>query len=129
MQPKTAHWIASRVEGFASDADASLFDPRVNIRLGVGYFSYLYRRFNNFALALEAYNRGPNSPDLFAKSLELQHHTDRFWPRVLAQYLAYGRSAGCSSGECSFEAPWQIGLDHHELAALFNEALLDEQIL
>lgn len=129
LQPATAHWIATRLLGSSFDAESSPLDVRTNIRLGVRYFSYLFHKFGSFALSLEAYNRGPNSPDLYSKSIDEAQLTDRFWPRVLAQYFQYRHLAACADDACSLDAPWGIGLAQHELTAFFSDSLLNEQIL
>lgn len=56
--PDTGQQAAARV-GLREYTTDMLFDPRVNIRLGTWYLSYLLREFNgNLQLALAAYNGG-----------------------------------------------------------------------
>ena len=56
--PSTAAWIARRGETGAI-AEADLFDPSLNVALGVSYFEYLLRRPGGSLIgALAAYNGG-----------------------------------------------------------------------
>jgi soluble lytic murein transglycosylase len=57
LMPRTAR----RMERVSKNA---LYDPKVNIRLGVRFFSHLSHRYGGDAeLALAAYNAGPGNVD------------------------------------------------------------------
>jgi soluble lytic murein transglycosylase len=58
IQPKTGQEMAQN-RNLPYDDHHSLFEPDLNIKLGVQYLSYLHRRFGNLELALTAYNHGP----------------------------------------------------------------------
>ncbi len=58
LRPTTAAAVA-RERGIAWQGDESLFDPNLNVRLGVHYLSELVDRFGNIDTALAAYNFGP----------------------------------------------------------------------
>jgi len=57
LMPETAFWLGAQ-KGMALE-EADLERPEVNLRLGIGYLSYLFREFNgNRVMALAAYNAG-----------------------------------------------------------------------
>jgi len=63
LSPVTAEamvrqWSASGVRVKWS-GEESLFDPVINLRLGLGYLSQLVRQFGDLKIALTAYNYGP----------------------------------------------------------------------
>jgi len=61
LLPSTADRMATQ-SGVAPPTREDLFEPSVNIRLGVGYLSELSRLFaGNTALMLAAYNAGENA--------------------------------------------------------------------
>ena len=51
----------ARELGIAWRGNETLYDPYVNVRIGISYLVELSRQFNDFSLALEAYNRGPTA--------------------------------------------------------------------
>jgi soluble lytic murein transglycosylase len=60
IMPATGRQIASNLNE-PWQAENSLFNPDVNIRFGAFYYKQLLNRFNgHFALAMAAYNAGPN---------------------------------------------------------------------
>ena len=60
IMPKTGLELSEEV-GFREIQKKDLFEPALNIRLGVYYLSKLARRFNDdLYLTLAAYNAGPN---------------------------------------------------------------------
>ena len=128
LQPATARWIAQST-GEPSVADATLMDLRTNVRLGVSYFAYLHRRFGSFALSLEAYNRGPNHPDLWLKGLEENPLGDRFWQRVLLRYREYRDAVDGPSTTSASDPIWGIGLGHAELTSFLTSDPLDAPLL
>lgn len=58
IMPDTGAWVAERL-GLESVASEDLYDPELNLRLGIWYLAYQVRTFNgDLALALAAYNGG-----------------------------------------------------------------------
>jgi soluble lytic murein transglycosylase-like protein len=64
IMPDTGEWLADRM-GIAYSGAPMLFDPAINIRMGVYYLSYLRDLFaGDMKKVLVAYNRGPARVDL-----------------------------------------------------------------
>jgi soluble lytic murein transglycosylase-like protein len=59
LMPSTAQEIAGKLE-LAWEGPDSLFDPVVNVTLGIAYLRHLNDRFENIPMALAAYNWGPS---------------------------------------------------------------------
>lgn len=63
LQPGTAQFVADRWADeemeIASGGEELLFDPAVNLKLGVRYLAHLRNRFGDLRTALTAYNYGP----------------------------------------------------------------------
>ena len=62
MMPNTGEMVAAEL-GIDWNGPETLFDPVVNIRLGVAYLSRLHTRFGSWQKALAAYNWGPTTID------------------------------------------------------------------
>jgi soluble lytic murein transglycosylase-like protein len=62
MMPPTGQELAAR-KGIPWDGPTTLFDPVVNVRLGVAYLRQLSDRYGHIQLALAAYNWGPGRID------------------------------------------------------------------
>jgi soluble lytic murein transglycosylase len=58
LRPFVAKALAEEV-GIAWDEEAVIYDPEVNIRLGLYYLSQLILQFKDLKVALAAYNFGP----------------------------------------------------------------------
>ncbi len=58
LLPATAEDVAQRI-GFWWNGPAILFDPVLNVRLGVTYLGELVQRYGDVNIALAAYNWGP----------------------------------------------------------------------
>lgn len=58
VMPRTASFVAEEL-GISIRSRKSLYDPLVNVRLGMYYFSFLIERFESIHDALVAYNVGP----------------------------------------------------------------------
>jgi hypothetical protein len=58
LRPYVAKALAQEV-GIAWDEEAVIYDPEVNIRLGLYYLSQLILQFQDLKVALAAYNFGP----------------------------------------------------------------------
>ena len=60
IRPQTARWMAKKAKvKFKSDRE--LFNPSVNIKIGVLYLSYLNKKFENVRHSTAAYNMGPRN--------------------------------------------------------------------
>jgi soluble lytic murein transglycosylase len=57
IMPRTAVWINQSMRG-KTISDASMIEPRTNIRLGCWYLQYLFKRFGDTSKVLAAYNGG-----------------------------------------------------------------------
>lgn len=55
LMPTTANMLAAQL----GMENVDLFDPETNIKLGSFYLSQLFARFDNFEVAICAYNAGP----------------------------------------------------------------------
>lgn len=58
IMESTAYWIAPRVGLDDFDYEVHIFDPEINIRLGVYYLHNLANAFGDLEVALAAYNAG-----------------------------------------------------------------------
>lgn len=58
LRPRTGEFVA-RGLGVRWSGPETLFDPAVNVRLGVAYLEHLRARYGNLSIALAAYNWGP----------------------------------------------------------------------
>jgi soluble lytic murein transglycosylase len=79
VMPGTAHSIAEEL-GISIIAGKSLYDPLINVRLGIYYFSLLTVRFESIHDALVAYNVGPTR---FATTKSLKKPTPSYVKKVL----------------------------------------------
>jgi len=62
LLPKTAYYISEKVDDLFVENKKEIFDPVVNIRLGINYYNYLFNKFNrNEEMAIIAYNLGPRN--------------------------------------------------------------------
>jgi soluble lytic murein transglycosylase-like protein len=62
LMPATGRELAGQ-EGIPWNGDDTLFDPSVNVRLGIGYLEHLATRYGDVETALAAYNWGPGRID------------------------------------------------------------------
>ncbi len=60
VMPGTAEYIAKEM-GVDYDGKKSLYDPFVNVKLGIHYLSLLTDRYDSMENALDAYNYGPSN--------------------------------------------------------------------
>ncbi len=58
IMPATGQMLAHDL-GIAWRGPSMLFDPIVNVRLGIAYLAWLHREYGNLSTALAAYNWGP----------------------------------------------------------------------
>lgn len=59
---KTANWCAEMLD-MNVVAEQDLYNPEINIKLGVYYYNYLLSRYNNRDTAIAAYNAGMGNVD------------------------------------------------------------------
>ena len=60
--PSTGEWMADKM-GIAWQGPQTLFDPMVNVQIGVAYLRELADRYGSIHTALSAYNWGPGAID------------------------------------------------------------------
>ena len=82
IKPKTGFAIANETN-LKWRGRETLFDPNINIVLGVYYLDKLVKRFGNLQLALEAYNHGPSQLSYF---LRRGYRPKRYSGRVFYYY-------------------------------------------
>lgn len=58
LMPDTANWIAEQMGYTVPIAEADLFDPEFNIKLGTWYLASLYSQFGDWVVVVAAYNGG-----------------------------------------------------------------------
>jgi soluble lytic murein transglycosylase len=87
--PATGEELAAK-EGIVWRGPQTLFDPIVNVRLGVAYLNELTTRYGNTAMALAAYNWGPGHID---RRLRRGTPMPKAYPAlVLKAYTAHNES-------------------------------------
>jgi soluble lytic murein transglycosylase len=83
IMPYVAQSIAHEM-GIEWGGDQTLFNPFLNIKIGIHYLSRLIDDFNDLGLALTAYNYGPTYvKDRIGKKQQVSLH---FYNRVLSAY-------------------------------------------
>ena len=83
IMPEVGEFLAQEI-GIEWSGDRTLFNPFLNIRMGVYYLSQLTRHFNDPRIALTAYNYGPTYvQDLIARNEGLPPNYCR---RILSFY-------------------------------------------
>jgi len=60
VMPRTAEFVAKEI-GMSYNGSNSLYDPLINVRLGIHYLSELADRYDTTEKALAAYNYGPTN--------------------------------------------------------------------
>jgi len=79
VMPKTGEYVAKNM-GISYNGSKSLYDPFVNVKLGIHYLSFLEDQFKSTEHALAAYNYGPAN---FAKSKTLATNPPKYVTKVL----------------------------------------------
>lgn len=69
VMPATAKYVAKK-SGITLQSSKSLYDPFLNVRLGIYYLYMLNNRFSSVERVLTAYNFGPNRSILGIRNLE-----------------------------------------------------------
>lgn len=81
VMPGTAEYIAEEM-GIDYGGKKSLYDPFINVELGIHYLSLLTDRYDSTENALEAYNYGPSNFEK-AKALNSDRKPSRYVKKVL----------------------------------------------
>jgi soluble lytic murein transglycosylase len=83
IMPYVAQSLAQEI-GIEWGGDRTLFNPFLNIRMGIYYLSRLVLDFDDIGIALAAYNCGPT----YVKSLIEKHQRvpDDYYRKVLSVY-------------------------------------------
>lgn len=79
VMPTTGEYVA-KDRGISYTGRKSLYDPFVNVKLGIHYLSFLQDKFDTIENALAAYNYGPSK---FAKSKTLSINPPKYVKKVL----------------------------------------------
>lgn len=80
VMPTTGEYVAKE-NGISYNGRKSLYDPLVNVKLGIRYLSFLAERYDNTENALAAYNYGPSN---FEKALSANRKTFGYVKKVLS---------------------------------------------
>lgn len=80
VMPKTGEYVAKE-NGISYNGRKSLYDPLLNVKLGIRYLSFLSERYDNTENALAAYNYGPSN---FEKALSANRKTFGYVKKVLS---------------------------------------------
>lgn len=100
IMPETGKWIAEKlkIENFNAE---DLYTPEKNIMMGVWYFKYLMKQFNNDVnLAIVAYNAGPgnaqnwlNNENISSDGVVLDKipfsETEKYQKKIVETYKIY----------------------------------------
>jgi len=79
VMPKTGEYVA-KDRGLSYKGISSLYDPFLNVKLGIHYLSFLTDQFDSVENALAAYNYGPSK---FANSKTLAENPPKYVRKVL----------------------------------------------
>jgi hypothetical protein len=83
IMPYVAESLAKEL-GIEWAGDSTLFNPMLNIRIGMHYLSQLIRDFNDLGLAITAYNCGPTYvKGLLERKQRIPHY---YYQRILKVY-------------------------------------------
>lgn len=92
IMPATGKELAERY-GVPWRGQQTLFDPHVNVKLGVAYLKQLSLRYGSVPVALAAYNWGPGHID---RRLRRGSALPKEYPRLVNEALVAARDAGSS---------------------------------
>jgi len=79
MMPNTAKFVAKEL-GISYNGNKTLYDPFINVKLGIHYLSFLADRFDSTENALAAYNYGPTR---YEKTASLKKTPPKYVRKVL----------------------------------------------
>lgn len=82
LMPSTGRYIAKQ-EGIKINSSTALYDPEINVKLGIAYLSELENRYRNMNQALGAYNFGPNKFNRLIRRSKNKNLTPRYVSKVL----------------------------------------------
>jgi soluble lytic murein transglycosylase len=85
LLPNTAFYISAKVEEIDLSHKNEIFNPVLNIKLGVNYFVYLLNKYNgDEKLAIIAYNLGPNNLNRYLERSD--SYPDFYYYKVMNNY-------------------------------------------
>ncbi len=87
IMPSTGRYIAKQ-EGISLVTRKQLYDPEINVRLGIAYLSELEEQYNSLNHALGAYNYGPHKFNRLIK----KHNNKNLMPRYVSKVLKFKNS-------------------------------------
>ena len=93
LMPDTAEELAGDL-GLDWQGPDSLFDPRINVKMGLAYLKMLSDRYGSTSTALAAYNWGPGRID--RRLRRGQSVPELYASRVMRTRLAAGPGSGTS---------------------------------
>ncbi len=79
VMPNTGEYVAKDL-GISYNGRKSLYDPLINVKLGIHYLSFLEDKFDTVEHALAAYNYGPAK---FANSKTHSKNPPKYVKKVL----------------------------------------------
>jgi len=85
VRPATARAVANR-HGIKWAGNESLYEPRVNVRIGAAYLAQLRSSMKSWDLALTAYHRGPTAARRLRRRAPDRRPTSRYAGRVLERH-------------------------------------------
>jgi soluble lytic murein transglycosylase-like protein len=91
VMPETGRAVAERL-GLDWAGPQMLFDPEINVHLGIHYLAELYGRFGDLEVALAAYNWGPTY--IAEQRRSRSQIPDAYAQRVLRYYERSARDIG-----------------------------------
>ena len=84
LMPSTAKYVAKKYKiPFKYKGPKSLYEPVINIKLGIAYLDYLENRYGNMEYALWSYNHGPK------RYKEVKRRFKRSKPYYVKQVMNY----------------------------------------
>ncbi len=84
LMPSTGRYMAKK-EGMNLKSKQELYDPQVNVKLGIAYLSMLETQFNNIERALGAYNYGPRKFESYVG----KNDSSKLLPQYVYKVLKY----------------------------------------
>jgi len=84
VMPTTAEYIAKKIR----PGEYNIKDARTNIRFGTWYLARMQKKYNDWALAVRAYNCGPGRTDkVLAGKYDYPQETKDYHDKVMAKVL------------------------------------------
>jgi len=82
--PGTGQYVSDMQENINLKSTSELFDPQMNVQIGISYLSYLVKKFDNQKHALIAYNMGPGN--LIRKIRSGVAPSEKYYRSVMKNY-------------------------------------------